>query len=74
MKSIAHLAVFLILAAGLTSSIEVAGQTESVTQTLIQRERDWERANAKNDLAALDRILAPEFVNTDSDAPSEDKS
>ena|SRR2546422_5197265 len=62
-----RLLVLLSLAAGLTSSIEVAAQTENVEQTLLQLERDWEQANAKNDLAALDRILAPEFVNTDSD-------
>ena len=67
MKSMAHLAVFLSLAAGLTLSIELAAQTGNVEQTLLQLERDWEQANAKNDLAALDRILAPEFVNTDSD-------
>jgi ketosteroid isomerase-like protein len=30
-------------------------------------ERDWEQANTKNDTAALERILAPEFVSTDSD-------
>src|SRR2546422_4553741 len=62
-----RLLVLLSLAAGLTSSIEVAAQTENVEQTLLQLERDWEQANAKNNLAALDRILAPEFVNTDSD-------
>ncbi len=67
MKRIAHLAVFLGLAAGLTLSTEVAGQTANVEQTLLQLERDWEQANAKNDLAALDRILAPEFVSTGSD-------
>jgi len=67
MKSMAHLAVFLSLAASLTLSIEVAAQTANVEQTLIQLERDWEQANAKNDTAALDRILAPEFVSTDSD-------
>src|SRR5437870_4479607 len=67
MKSIGHLAVFLGVAAALTFSIEVAAQSGNVEQTLLQLERDWEQANAKNDLAALDRILAPEFVNTDSD-------
>jgi len=67
MKSIGHLAVFLGLAAALTLSIEVGAQSGNVEQTLLQLERDWEQANAKNDLAALDRILAPEFVNTDSD-------
>ena len=37
------------------------------SKTLLQLERDWEQANAKNDSAALERILAPEFVSTDSD-------
>ncbi len=51
---------------GLTS-IEAAAQAGNAEQTLLQLERDWEQANAKNDLAALDRILAPEFVGTGSD-------
>ncbi len=67
MKSIAHFAIFLGLAVGLTLSIEVAAQTGNAEQALLQLERDWEQANAKNDLAALDRILGPEFVGTDSD-------
>jgi ketosteroid isomerase-like protein len=67
MKSMAHLAVILSLAASLTLSVEVAAQTANVEQTLLRLERDWEQANAKNDTAALDRILAPEFVSTDSD-------
>jgi ketosteroid isomerase-like protein len=67
MKSMGHLAVFVGLAVALTFSIEVAAQSGNIEQTLLQLERDWEQANAKNNLAALDRILAPEFVNTDSD-------
>jgi ketosteroid isomerase-like protein len=67
MKSIRHLAVVLGLAAAFTAPVEVAAQSGNVEQTLLQLERDWEQANAKNDLAALDRILAPEFVSTDSD-------
>jgi ketosteroid isomerase-like protein len=67
MKSMATLAVFLSLAAGLSLSTKVAAQTANAEQALLQLERDWEQANAKNDLVALDRILASEFVNTDSD-------
>ena len=67
MKSTAHLAVIVGLAAGVILSIEVAAQTANVAQTLLQLERDWEQANVKNDTAALERILAPEFVSTDSD-------
>jgi ketosteroid isomerase-like protein len=67
MKSTAHLALIVGLAAGVMLSIEVAAQTANVEQTLLQLERDWEQANVKNDAAALERILAPEFVSTDSD-------
>ena len=67
MKSTPHLAVIVGLAAGVILSIEVAAQTANVEQTLLQLERDWEQANVKNDTAALERILAPEFVSTDSD-------
>lgn len=67
MKSTAHLAVIVGVAAGVILSISVAAQTVNVEQTLLQLERDWEQANAKNDTAALERILAPEFVSTDSD-------
>jgi ketosteroid isomerase-like protein len=61
------LVVCLSLVASLTLSTEISAQAGSVEQTLLQLERDWEQANAKNDMAALDRILAPEFVGTDSD-------
>jgi ketosteroid isomerase-like protein len=67
MKSTAHLALIVGLASGVMLSIEVAAQTANVEQTLLQLERDWEQANVKNDAAALERILAPEFVSTDSD-------
>jgi ketosteroid isomerase-like protein len=42
-------------------------QSAGVEQVLLKLERDWEQANAKNDVAALERILAPEFTSTDSD-------
>ena len=67
MKSIKRLLVILSLAAGLTLSIKAAAQTGNAEQALLQLERDWEQANAKNDAAALERILAPEYVTTDSD-------
>ncbi len=66
MKSMA-LAVLLGVAAYSTLSTKVAAQTANVEQTLLQLERDWDLANAKNDTAALERILAPEYVTTDSD-------
>jgi ketosteroid isomerase-like protein len=55
------------LTAAVLLSIGIAAQTGNVEQVLLQLERDWEQANAKNDTAALERILAPEFVSTDSD-------
>jgi ketosteroid isomerase-like protein len=67
MKLIGHLAVLFGLVAGLTLTIEAAGQTANVEPALLQLERDWEQANAKNDTGALEHILAPEFVSTDSD-------
>ena len=67
MKSMAFFAVVVALAAGVLLSIQVAAQTTNVEQTLLQLEREWEQANTKNDMAALERILASEFVSTDSD-------
>jgi ketosteroid isomerase-like protein len=56
-----------VLGGLLTISMPLAAQSGNAKQALLQLKRDWEQANAKNDLAALERILAPEFVNTDSD-------
>jgi hypothetical protein len=67
MKSMAPLAVLLGLGIVLTMPRQASAQAANVEQTLLQLERDWEQANAKNDTAALERILAPEFVSTDSD-------
>jgi ketosteroid isomerase-like protein len=67
MKSIGHLAVLFGFVAGLTFTIEAAAQTANPEQALLQLERDWEQANGKNDTAALEHILAAEFVSTDSD-------
>jgi ketosteroid isomerase-like protein len=51
----------------LSASMQLDAQTGNAEQTILQLERDWEQANAKNDIPALERILAPEFVGTDSD-------
>jgi ketosteroid isomerase-like protein len=59
--------VLLGFATSVFLSIGLAAQTGNSEQTLLQLERDWEQANAKNDVAALERILAPEFVNTGPD-------
>jgi ketosteroid isomerase-like protein len=62
-------AIVLAIWAGLLASSPIAlvAQSGSAEQVLLQLERDWEQANAKNDISALERILAPEFVTTDSD-------
>ena len=59
--------VLVVLGGLLTLSTSLTAQSGNAEQTLLQLERDWEQANAKNDAAALERILAPEFVSTDSD-------
>ena len=59
--------VLAMLGGLLTISPRLTAQSGNAEQALLQLERDWEQANAKNDLAALERILAPEFVATDSD-------
>ncbi len=61
------LAALFALAAAVVLSISIAAQTGNAEQALLQLERDWEQANAKNDVIALEGILAPEFVATDSD-------
>jgi ketosteroid isomerase-like protein len=65
MKSRTLMVVLVGFAASVVLSITVAAQTASVEQTLLQLERDWERANTTNDTVSLERILAPEFVSTD---------
>src|SRR4051812_37135742 len=67
MTSIPRVAALLGLAASVSLPMKVAAQTASDQQALLQLERDWEQANAKNNTAALEQILAPEFVSTDSD-------
>ena len=67
MKSMACLAALLGVVATLAFPTAASAQNGTIEQALLQLERDWEQANAKNDSAALDRLLAPEFVNTDSD-------
>jgi ketosteroid isomerase-like protein len=56
-----------ILASGAPLSARLVAQSGSAEQALLQLERDWEQAIKKNDLAALERILAPEFVTTDTE-------
>jgi ketosteroid isomerase-like protein len=66
MKRAIFVTLFLALV-GTAIGVKTSAQTSSPEQTLLQIERDWEQANAKNDQPALDRVLAPEFVSTDAD-------
>ena len=59
--------VLAVLGGLLTISTPLRAQSGNAEQALLQLERDWEQANVKNDAAALERILALEFVSTDSD-------
>src|SRR5262249_17139200 len=67
MRPTAYCTVLFSLVAGAILSITLAAQTANVDQALLHLEREWEQANAKNDAASLERILAPEFVDTDPD-------
>lgn len=67
MNGIARVALFLGVVGRLCLSINVSAQTGSVEQTLIQLERDWAKALGKNDQAALDRIVAPDWMVTSAD-------
>jgi Domain of unknown function (DUF4440) len=47
-------------------AILAQAQTASVEQELIKLEQDWSNADLKNDWAVLDRILAEDYILTDS--------
>ena len=61
------LALFVGLAGRASWSIGLSAQTGNIEQTLMQMERDWAQALAKGDQAALDRIVAADFIITDAD-------
>lgn len=48
--------------------------TASVQQTLMQLERDWGQAIAKNDAAAIDKFVADDWVIIDSEGNSTAKA
>ena len=48
--------------------------TSSVEQTLMQMERDWTQAGLKKDVAAVDRIVADDWVGTDFEGKSATKA
>lgn len=63
MKKILAIAA-LVLAAGILA----AAPPEDVTQALVKLENDWARAALARDVAALEKILAPDYVFTSADA------
>lgn len=67
MKRMVTFALLVGLAGTLSLSMGLSAQSGNVEQTLIQMERDWAQALARSDQAALDRILAADFMVTDAD-------
>lgn len=59
------LPVCLLLAAATALLGQAPSGQNSVEQTLIQMERDWSQADTQKDAAALDRILAEDWIGID---------
>ena len=57
--------VSLIVAAALPVFGQAQADSKSVEQTLMQMERDWGQAGVKKDAAALDKIMADDWVGID---------
>jgi ketosteroid isomerase-like protein len=53
------------LCTGQTNPEAANGSALSVEQTLMQLERDWSQASLNKDIAALNRIMADDWVNID---------
>ena len=49
---------------------QAQADTASVQQTLMQMERDWGQAAAKNDTAAVDKFVADDWVGIDFEGKS----
>jgi len=49
---------------------QAQADTTSVQQTLMQMERDWGQASAKNDTAAVDKLVADDWVGIDFEGKS----
>jgi ketosteroid isomerase-like protein len=59
------LPVFLLLAATISLPGQAQSDKNAVEQTLIQIEHDWSQADTKKDAAALNRILAEDWIGID---------
>ena len=53
---------------------QAQADTASVQQTLMQMERDWGQAAAKNDTAAVDKFVADDWVGIDFEGKSVTKA
>ena len=49
---------------------QAQADTTSVQQTLMQMERDWGQASAKSDTAAVDKLVADDWVGIDFEGKS----
>lgn len=69
--------VFFALLFGITATAQTnkkSGKNAKIEQELMQIERDWSAAYMKRDLAAVDRILADDFVGIDGRGMITDKA
>jgi ketosteroid isomerase-like protein len=64
----------LVAALALASAAPHASAQSVVERELIQLERDWDAAFFKNDVAFIDRVLAPEFMATYPDGSRGDRT
>jgi ketosteroid isomerase-like protein len=60
--------ILAIVALVLTAGVAAARPPEDVAQTLTKLENDWAKAGLAGDAAALEKLLAPDFVYTNQDA------
>jgi hypothetical protein len=65
--AVAVCAVVLVFAVAIIAQTPAQPTSGSVEQELIKLEQDWANALVKADLAWLDRILADDYISTDSE-------
>jgi ketosteroid isomerase-like protein len=59
--------ILAIAALVLVSGVAAARPPEDVAQALIKLENDWAKAGLAGDAAALEKLLAPDYVYTNQD-------
>jgi ketosteroid isomerase-like protein len=64
----------LIVVSVLPFFVQAQADTASVQQTLMQMERDWAQASAKNDTATVDKFVADDWVGIDFEGKSTTKA